>query len=307
MAEAASPAAATTTLERLRAFALPVGTVVAFLVFLLATFPFDTLARRIEIEVQRAGGDIAIASMGPAFLGFRARDVRLRPPSTTGPAPEFRFDTVTIRPDLLALLGRRTSFSFSATAFSGSANGHAALSSDARTAGSLQSLKLDTADIDLHSLPLKETWGVELLGRATSKTDLPTLIPSETTTGSITLSIKGLAIANASVQGLTVPRTVLGDLDASIVIDKGAAKVERAQTRGGDIDLDLEGTIRMRPLLSLSQADLRLRLRPSERWLSANPAMRGLLALLQRQQDGSYLVPLNGPLSRLQPPVNVRF
>jgi type II secretion system protein N len=307
MAEAASPAAATTTLERLRAFALPVGTVVAFLVFLLATFPFDTLARRIEIEVQRAGGDIAIASMGPAFLGFRARDVRLRPPSTTGPAPEFRFDSITIRPDLLALLGRRTSFSFLATAFSGSANGHAALSSDPRTAGSLQSLKLDTADIDLHSLPLKETWGVELLGRATSKTDLPTLIPSETTTGSITLSIKGLAIANASVQGLTVPRTVLGDLDASIVIDKGAAKVERAQTRGGDIDVDLEGTIRMRPLLSLSQADLRLRLRPSERWLSANPAMRGLLGLLQRQQDGSYLVPLNGPLSRLQPPANIRF
>jgi type II secretion system protein N len=307
MAEAASAPAATTPLQRLRAFALPAGTVLAFLVFLLATFPFDTLARRIEIEVQRAGGDISIGSLGPAFLGFRARDVRLRPPSATGPAPEFHFDSVTIRPDLLALLGRRSSFSFVASAFSGTVNGHAALSNDARTSGSLQSLKLETADVDLHSLPLKEAWGVELLGRATSKTDLPVLLPTETTTGSVSFSIKGLAIANASVQGLTVPRTVLGDLDASLVIDKGAARVERAQTRGGDIDLDLEGTVRLRPLLSLSQADLRLKLRPSERWLSTNPSMRGLLGLLQRQQDGSYLVPLNGPLSRLQPPVTVRF
>jgi len=54
MAEAAS-APATTPLQRLRAFALPAGTVLAFLVFLFLTFPFDTLARRIEIEVQRAG------------------------------------------------------------------------------------------------------------------------------------------------------------------------------------------------------------------------------------------------------------
>ena len=67
MAEAASAPTATTPLQKLRAFALPVGTVLAFLVFLLATFPFDTLARRIEIEVQRAGGDITIGEY--AFFG----------------------------------------------------------------------------------------------------------------------------------------------------------------------------------------------------------------------------------------------
>ena len=44
MAEAASTPAST-PLQRLRAIALPFGTVLAFLVFLLVTFPFDTLAR----------------------------------------------------------------------------------------------------------------------------------------------------------------------------------------------------------------------------------------------------------------------
>jgi type II secretion system protein N len=250
---------------------------------------------------------VTIETLGPAFIGFRAQGVRLRPPSTGGPAAELRFDTVTIRPDLLAMLLKRTSFSFSSTAYGGSAKGHAALSNDARTSGSLQSLNLETNEIDLHALPLREAYGVELLGRATSKSDLPTLLPQETASGTIALTIKGLAIANANVQGFTLPRTVLGDLDARVVLDKGVGRVEKAQTRGGDLDVDLEGTVRLRPLLSLSQADLKLRLRPSEKWLSANPALRGLLGLLQKQPDGSYLVPLTGPLSRLQAPINVRF
>jgi type II secretion system protein N len=304
MSEAASAPVAATPLQRLRRFALPAGTIIAFLLFLLATFPFDTLARRIEVEVQRTGGDVTIGSLGPAFLGFRARDVRLRPPSTTGGSPtEFRFDSVTIRPDLLAVILRRTSFSFSASAFGGSASGHAALSNDARTSGSLQSLKLETSDIDLHALPLRDLLGVELLGGLTTRTDLPSLLPPEAGSGTLSLSVKGLALANATVSGLTIPRTVFGDLDATITVDKGTAKVEKAQSRNGDIDLDIDGTIRLRPLLSLSQADLRLRLRPSEKWLSTNPAMRGLLGLLPRQPDGSYLVPLSGPLSRLQSPV----
>ncbi|MFL5291760.1 MAG: type II secretion system protein GspN [Myxococcales bacterium] len=306
MAEATSPVPSS-PLRWVRRVALPAGTVLAFLVFLVVTFPFDTLARRIEAEVQKSGGDVSIESLGPAFIGFRAQGVRVHPPSTGAPGSELRFDTITIRPDLLPMLLKRTSFSFSSTAYGGSAKGHAALSNDARTSGSLQSLNLETNEIDLHALPLREAFGVELLGRATSKTNLPGLIPQEAASGTIALTIKGLAIANANVQGFTLPRTVLGDLDASIVLDKGVGRVEKAQTRGGDLDLDLEGTIRLRPLLSLSQADLRLRLRPSEKWLSANPALRGLLGLLQKQPDGSYLVPLTGPLSRLQAPINVRF
>lgn len=306
MAEATSPIASS-PLRKVRRVALPAATVLAFLVFLVATFPFNTLARRIEAEVQRAGGDVTIENLGPAFFGFRAQGVRFHPPSAGGGGPEYRFDSITIRPDLFAMLLRRTSFSFATSAYTGSAKGHAALSNDARTSGSLKSLNVDAKDIDLHALPLREAFGVELLGRASTNADLPALIPQETASGTINLAVKGLAIANATVQGFTVPRTVLGDLDLSLALDKGTAKVQRGQTRGGDIDIDLEGTIRLRPLLSLSQADLKLRLRPSEKWLSANPAIRGLLGILQKQPDGSYQVPLSGPLSRLQAPVNVRF
>jgi type II secretion system protein N len=307
MAEATASQTPTSPFRRVRRLVLPVITVVAFLVFLVATFPFDTLARRIEIEVQRSGGDITIGSLGPSFLGFRARDIRFRPPASGGPSPEFRLEAVTLRPDLVALILRRSSFSFATSAYGGSAKGHAAFSSDARTSGQLQSLKVDATEIDLHSLPLREAWGVELVGRLGTRTNLASLLPAEAATGQVAISVKGLALVGASVQGLTRPRTALGDLDGSVTIDKGIARIERAQTRGGDLDVDLDGTIRLRPLLSLSQADLHLKLRPSERWLAANPALRGLLGLLQRQPDGSYLVQLNGPLSRLQSPIAVRF
>jgi type II secretion system protein N len=287
---------------RLRRYAVPAAAVLAFCLFVLLTFPFDTLARRIEVEAQRAGTDLRIGWIGPAFLGFRARDVRLR----GGDGPELRLDAVTVHPDLFALILRRTSFGFSLDAFGGSARGHLAMSNDPAQPG-VRSLRIEANDFDVHAFPLRELAGIEALGRISLKADLPALQPPDAATGSISAKGSQLALAGGNVQGFTLPRTVLGDLDATIPLEKGVARVEKAQIRGGDIDVDAEGTVRLRPLLSLSQADLRLRLRPSDRWLNQNPALRGLLGLLQKQPDGSYLVPLTGPVSRLSAPIGARF
>jgi type II secretion system protein N len=294
-------------LARFRRFAVPAAAVVTFALFLLITFPYDTLARRLEVEAQRAGADLKVGSVGPAFLGFRARDVRLRFASPSEePSPELRLDSVTIRPDIFALLLGRTSFGFSLDAYGGSTRGHAAISSDPASPG-LRSLRLDAREVDLHALPLKELAGLDVVGRVSLKVDIPALQPPDAASGTISASGKQLALAGGSVQGFTLPRTLLGDLDASVPLEKGVARVEKTQLRGGDIDVDLEGTVRLRPLLSLSQADLRLRLRPSDRWLNQNPALRGLLGLLQKQPDGSFLVPLTGPVSRLSAPIGARF
>jgi type II secretion system protein N len=307
LSASSGPTAQLLRLKRLKRFAVPAAAVAAFVLFLLITFPFDTLARRLEVEAQRSGTDLKIGSVGPAFLGFRARDVRFRVASSSGePSPELRLDVVTIRPDLFSLLLRRTSFGFSLEAYGGTARGHAALSNDPAAPG-LRSLQVDATDLDLRALPLKELAGLEAVGRVSFKADVPALQPPDAASGSISASGKQLALAGGNVQGFTLPRTSLGDLDASIPLEKGIARVEKAQLRGGDLDVDLEGTIRLRPLLSLSQADLRLRVRPSDRWLNQNPALRGLLGLLQKQPDGSFLVPLSGPVSRLSAPIGARF
>jgi type II secretion system protein N len=289
-------------LARLRRFAVPAAAVFAFCLFVLLTFPFDTLARRIEVEAQRTGTDLRIGSIGPAFLGFRARDVRVH----GGDGSELRFDSVTVRPDLFAFILRRTSFGFSLDAYGGSVRGHVAMSNDPTQPG-VRSLRVDANDFDVHAFPLPDFAGVEALGHVSIKADLPALQPPDAATGSISATGKQLALAGGRVQGFTLPRTLLGDLDANIPLEKGVARFERAQIRGGDLDVDVEGTVRLRPLLSLSQADLRLRLRPSDRWLNQNPTVRGLLGLLQRQPDGSYLVPLTGPVSRLSSSIGPRF
>jgi type II secretion system protein N len=289
-------------LQKIRRAAIPAIAVLSFLLFLLVTFPYDTVAHRIEAEAQRAGADLTIGSIGGhGFFGVRARNVRLRPASSGAePAPELRFDRVDVSPDLIALLLRRTSFGFQLQGYGATARGHASMSSDPKLPG-LESLRLDSSDIDLHALPLKELAGVDTNGRATLQIDVSSLQPPETAGGTLSLSGRQVSVTGGTVSGFPVPRTTLGDLNAAITIDKGVARVDRAQARGGDLDVEADGTVRLRALLSLSQADLHVRLRPTDRWLNENGMIKGALGLVQnaRQPDGSYVFSLSGPLSRL--------
>lgn len=289
---------------RLRRLLLPALAALCFALFFVATFPYDLLARRIEMEVQRGGAELTIGSMGPSGLtGVRARDLRLRLPQAPGePAlPEIRLDRADISPDLFALLFGRTSFGFRTEAYGGTARGHIALSSDPRQPG-LSSIRLDARDLDIAALPFKQASGVEASGKAQLKIDLPALVPVEAARGSLSVSLEGGALSGTAM-GFVLPRTSLGRIESGVTVDKGVARIEKATARGGDIDADLDGNVSLRPLLSLSQADLHVRFRPSDRWLEQNGMIKGMMGLIQnaRQGDGAYLFTFTGPLARLQP------
>jgi type II secretion system protein N len=289
-------------MHKLRRGALPAVAIVSFLLFLLFTFPYEMIGLRMKAEAQRAGGDLSIGSIGGhGFFGVRARDVRLRPASSgPEPAPELHFERVDVSPDLFALLLRRTSFGFRLEGYGGSARGHAALSTDPRFPG-LQSLRLSSTNLDLRALPLKDLIGLDASGRAELEMDVSSLQPAEGAGGSISLSGKQMAVNGGNVSGFSLPRATLGDLEVSVTVDSGVARLNRAQIRGGDLDVDADGTVRLRALLPLSQADLHVRLRPTDRWLNENAVVKGALGLVQnaRQPDGSYVFSFTGPLSRL--------
>ena len=139
-------------------------------------------------------------------------------------------------------------------------------------------------------------------GKMRLKADLPALLPVETANGTLSVTLDGAAIAG-SVMGMALPRTSLGQVESSAALEKGVARVEKTAARGGDIDADLDGNIHLRPLLTLSQADLHLRFRPADRWLDQNAMIKGMMGLIQnaRQGDGSYAFTLSGPLARLTP------
>lgn len=288
----------------LRRFLLPAAAVVAFALFFILTFPYDVLARRIEVEVQRGGAELTIGRLGPAgLLGVRARDVKLRLlPAPGEPAPpEIHLDRADLSPDLFALLLRRTSFGFAADGYGGTARGHLALSNDPRQPG-VSSLRIDARDIDLAALPLKDIAGVEASGKLQLKADLPALLPVDTANGSVSLSLDAAGIGG-TLLGMSLPPTSLGHVDGSATVEKGVAHVEKTSARGGDIDADVDGNVNLRPLLSLSQADLHVRFRPSASWLDQNAMIKGMMGLIQnaRQGDGSYLFTFSGPLARMQP------
>ncbi len=288
-----------------RRLLLPIAALLAFFFFLVLTFPYDVLARRLEVEAQRAGAELTIGSAGAGGLAsLRASDVRLRilPAPGAEAWPELRFERAVFSPDLLAMLFRRTSFGFSLQGYGGSARGHVALSNDPRLPG-VSSLRLDARDVDLAALPLRELSGVTAAGRIRIAADLPALLPVETAHGSLSVGLEGGAVTGGTVFGFAVPRTALGHVDGSVAVDKGIARVDRTTARGGDLDADVDGNVNLRPLLSLSQADLHVRFRPSDHWLNENASIKGMLGLVQnaRQPDGSYLFTFSGPLSRMQP------
>jgi type II secretion system protein N len=288
-----------------RRLLLPAGAALAFFLFLVLTFPYDVLARRIEIEARRAGAEVTIGSAGAGgFAAVRARDVRVRiVPVSGGEAwPELRFDRAVVSPDLFALILRRTSFGFSLQGYGGTARGHVALSNDPRLPG-VSSLRIDASDLDLSALPLREMAGLGATGKLRMKADLPALLPVETAHGVLTLTLDGAAVTGGMMMGFSVPPTALGRVEGSVGVDKGIARVEKTQARGGDIEADVDGNVNLRPLLSLSQADLHVRFRFSEAWLNENSAIKGMTGLIQnaRQGDGSYIFTFSGPLSRLQP------
>src|SRR5438132_1734401 len=287
-----------------RRLLLPALGLIAFALFLVLTFPYEVLARRIEIEAQRAGAELSIGSAGAGGLAsVRARDVRVRLAPAAGSAwPELRFDRAVFSPDILALLFRRTSFGFSVRGYGGTAKGHVALSNDPRLPG-VSSLRLDAVDLDLAALPLREMAGVSVAGKLRVKADLPALLPVETAQGALTLVLDGAALTGGTVMGFSLPPTTLGRIDGSVAVEKGIARVDKTAARGGDLEADVDGNVNLRPLLSLSQADLHLRFRPADHWLNENSAIKGMMGLIQnaRQGDGSYVFTFSGPLSRLQP------
>ena len=298
LAELATPA----RLQKLRRGVVPAAAVLAFFLFLLLTFPYEMIGRRIEVEAQRAGVDLTIGSIGGRGLfGVRARDVRVKPAAAPGePIVELRFDRVDVSPDLFAMLLRRTSFGFALQAYGNTARGHASLSNDPKLPG-LQSLRLEAPDLDVHALPLKDLAGLDGSGRVSLKIDVSSLQPADASGGTLSLTGRQLGVTGGNVRGFPMPRTSLGDVDVSVTIDKGLARVDKAQARGGDLHAEADGNVRLRPLWSLSQADLHVRFRPGDRWLNENGMIKGALGLVQnaRQPDGSYVFSFTGPLSRL--------
>jgi len=287
---------------RLRRLLTPVLFIVALIVFLFATFPYDAISQRLVSEAHAAGYDLSIGSLGHAgVFGLTASDVRIKPisPDAAGGPLEIKLDKLTLKPEVLGLLMRRTAVAFNVDAYGGSASGTVRVSSDPKAPG-LSALQVNATSFDLKSLP-QFIDGMELIGQLGLQADVTSLQALEGSGGTVGLSLKGGALLKGAVMGFPLPKVILGDLTGSLNIEKGLAKLDKVALHGGDVEAEVEGTIRLKPLLGVSQADLKVHVRPKESWLDANPLVKGSMGLLGPKQGDGYWVSLTGPLSHLTP------
>ncbi len=287
----------------IRRLLVPVVFSLALFFFLFATFPYDSLGDRIVIEARNAGYELSFATLGHAgFIGLKATDVKLKPiaadPSAT--PTEIHLDSLTLKPELLGLLLKKPAVAFSVEAYGGAAHGVARFSSDPKAPG-LAALTINADSFDLKALPSSFLSGVEVIGQFGMTADVTSLQMLEASGGNVAFSLKGAALVKGTAMGIPLPKATLGELSGSLSLDKGVAKLDNVKLRGGDIEGEVEGTIKMKPLLSLSQADLKLHVNPKDSWLDANPLVKGSMGFLGQKQPDGWHATLSGPLSNLRP------
>src|SRR5690242_16532457 len=79
--------------------------VVALIIGLYITFPYDALKERAQIEAANSGYFIRMDSLGPGLFGITAKDVKISKKIEEGaqsdtPPPSLSLDSVSVRPAL---------------------------------------------------------------------------------------------------------------------------------------------------------------------------------------------------------------
>lgn len=207
-----------------------------------------------------------------------------------------------IYPSLLSLIpsGGAPSFrgSFEAEAYSGNFSGNFTL-------GNNVALAADVTNLDLAKLtPLAES-GVDLKGMVSSLVTDLTLEGQRLSRsdGTVRASAKNLVLDPASLQlPVAMPILDLGPAEIQGRILRGKLKIEKFQLGGPtkDLELRIEGDIQLSEPLLFSRADLKLRLKPSDKLLRALPSLQGMLtSLAAKRADGFYGMKVGGTLSAL--------
>ncbi|QRK04642.1 type II secretion system protein GspN [Archangium violaceum] len=255
---------------------------VAFVLCLFLTFPYDTLRRRAVDAAADAGYALRIGSLRPGLRGLTATNVRLSKvpngmtpelhgmlASNTGmlPGPEemgepLNIDSVAVRPSLLP-----PGLAFHANLMNGSLSGNVGGLGDVKVAVKL-------SDLDPSAGNLKGFSGMDLAGKLNGSLDLtlpktrgqPDLSQAN---GQLSLDTKGLLIQGGNITvpmygqptPMDLPRIALGDIDARIKIEKGLGTVEALQAKSEDLEVQGSGTVKLGQRLDVSQPDMDFKLR----------------------------------------------
>jgi len=252
------------------------------------TFPFDRLRDRLvgEFNAQQApSARLRIADMSGYWLsGVEASKIELtqQPKSKPGDlsveakTKTLLVDSAHVSVSLLRLLLGTTAISFGAGALGGDLSGTIASNS------SEQTYDLELNKLSVGQVPfLDELVGLPMKGTLKGQMDL-TLADRNWTKceGKVGFSIAGLKVGDGKAKvlnAIALPEIGVGNIDFNATVTAGRLKVDKFMAKGSDLDLGVEGGVRLRDPLGTSMLDLNLKFRFSDKYRNKNDTTRALL------------------------------
>jgi type II secretion system protein N len=238
---------------------------------------------------------------------LRAENLSVAP--TRGNFPPMKFDTMRIYPSFLSLIpwtGKMNpALSFDGTAYK------AEFSGKAWPNGSALNLSIENMDFT-ELVPLLEA-GVRLKGVVESLDTELELVGGRLSQANGTITAKGKNfVVDPSAFSLPLPLPILdlGALDLQARADKGRLNIEKFSigTPGKDLEVRGTGSIQLMDTIQFSRLDLRLRIKPSAKIISAMPALQGMLTTIAApQSDGFYAMKLSGTFMQMGLKADVKF
>ena len=273
--------------------------IVAFLVFLYVTFPYDLLQQRLVEWVSQAGVQLTMARLRPAFPpGVRTSDVRLvdqLSPNTT----MVHIDTLRVQPEWPALLSRKMQVHFAAGLYSGHLEGEVRY---AHVEGApLWDIKARFADVDVTQYPLVQTDDKAFIrGRLSGEATVVLTGDGQMQDGAFNLRMQPMALAGAPGWRLQLQREIACDsLQGELKTTSRQGGNVLLTCQGKDLDIEARGTVGWKALLMDSQLNVRWKVRSEEAYKQERDL---LAALLRKRPDrrGELLFGLQGPLRQLR-------
>jgi type II secretion system protein N len=286
--------------------------VVAFVLGLFVTFPYDAIRTRIVTEAAQAGLAVRIGSMRPGLAGITATQVRVsKPPQplsaetiavlATGqgnmPGPlelgeAVTFDSVAVRPTLFP-----PGVAMRADAMGGTLSASVGLFGDKKVHVEADGVKASGGN-------LPAFLGLDLDGEVNGV--LALTLPSKNGSdadlsqadGELTLDTRGLVIKGGKVavpmgggnsMPMDLPKVTLGNLTGRIQFEKGLGTVQSLRLKGEDVEAMATGTLKLGKKLEYSEPamDVNIKLDPEAQKRLGAVAM-GLTILPPDKKDPSF-------------------
>jgi type II secretion system protein N len=257
--------------------------------FARLTFPFERLRDRIVGEFNTKQGPssrLRIADMSGYWLtGVEASKIELteapkskpgQPIPADAKAKTMTIDAAHVSVSLMRLLFGTTAVSFGADAFGGKLDGKVTTSS------SEQTYDFDLEQLNVGQVPfLDELVGLPMKG--TLQGTLEVALADKNWAkgeGKVEFAIAGLRVGDGKAKvlnAIALPEINVGNVNLNASVTSGRLKIEKLAAKGSDLDLGVDGGMRLRDPLGTSLLDLSLKFKFSDKYRNKNETTRALL------------------------------